>query len=217
MKLTYGDGQTVKLDNPNYTLDGVTNTTHAWQITAVSDSASVTIEDWIYGSTASSPVPVSDTNGIDNVTYHYTGTTSDGAQYDSDTVPTDAGTYTVTATFATTANHEAITATADFTIAKKTAFATWSGLNQVYGSTETVKVTLSGVLDDDAVTVKINETIPCDAGTHQLTTTLTGTDTANYTLKNGTATLTIQLQKVLCGGQHGADRRQRKESDHYRR
>ena len=184
------------LSNPNYTLEGGANTKLAWEIITATGNASVTIESWTYGEPPKQPVPSSSTNGIDHVTYHYTGTTSGGVSYDSDTVPTDAGKYTVTATFAATANHEAVTATADFTIAERSIFATWSGLYWVYGQMAEAQVTLSGVVEGDDVSVNITG-VKQTAGSHPLTAALNGTDTANYTLKNENATLTIQPKPVI--------------------
>ena len=182
------------LSNPNYTLDGAENVTLAWQITSVGGAASVTMAGWIYGDTAKAPVPVSATNGTDNVTYHYTG--RNGTSYNSGAVPTNAGDYTVTATFAATANYEAVTATADFSIEKRTVTATWSGLNWVYGETAEPKVTLSGVAAGDTVSVHIAG-VQQTAGSHGLTASLDNTGAANYRLKNSTATLTIQPKPVL--------------------
>ena len=74
---------------------------------------------WTYGNTASNPVPVSSTNGISNVTYKYKVSTAADSTYTA-TKPTAAGTYTVKATFAATTNYNEVTATANFTIAKRT-------------------------------------------------------------------------------------------------
>ena len=184
------------LDNPNYTLDGAVNTTLVWQITSTSGSASVTMGNWTYGDPTKTPVPASDTHGTGSVTYRYTGTTTGGVPYDSDAVPTDAGNYTVTATFAATGHYEAVTATAEFTIAKKTISATWQGLNWVYGQPVQVDVLLSDIVKGDQVTVTVTG-VGQTVGSHPLTATLEGADVDNYTLKNHTATLTIQPKPVL--------------------
>lgn len=183
------------LSNPNYQLPP-TGTTKDYTIGTSDGAASVTMQGWTYGDAANRPVPASSTNGIDNVTYHYSG--RDGTTYNSETVPTDAGNYTVTATFAATANHEAVTAKAEFTIDKKSITATWSGLNQVYGNTntESVAVSLSGVVDGDDVDISITG-VQETAGMHALTATLGGADIANYTLKNRAAMLTIQPKPVI--------------------
>ena len=185
------------LSNPNYTLEGGINTTLEWQITPIAGTASVTMEGWTYDGTANhAPSPVSTTNGTDHVTYRYTGTTTSGVSYDSIEIPTDAGDYTVTATFAATTNYEEAKAQADFTIAKKDVMATWSGLAQVYDTTEPVQAMLSGVVCGDNVSAVVAEAGQT-AGSYDLTATLTGAESANYTLKNGTATLTIQPKPVI--------------------
>ena len=82
-------------------------------------SASVSLDGWTYGQTANTPVPESNTNGTDHVTYSYSGTTKAGKAYGpSTTAPTEAGSYKVTATFAETDNYKACTAYASFTIAE---------------------------------------------------------------------------------------------------
>ena len=81
--------------------------------------ASVSLSDWTYGEMANNPVPTSDTNGINNVTYQYKVKGADDTIY-SDTLPTNAGDYTVKATFAATDNYNEVTAEADFTIVKAT-------------------------------------------------------------------------------------------------
>ncbi|MCD8012537.1 MAG: YDG domain-containing protein, partial [Lachnospiraceae bacterium] len=89
-------------------------------ITQAEGEGSVSITGWTYGdydADTNSPVPVSATNGTEDVTYLYKVQDADDSTYTS-TVPTDAGSYTVQATFAATNNYKAGTATADFTIAK---------------------------------------------------------------------------------------------------
>lgn len=186
--------EVIALSNPNYTLEGGINTTLEWQITPIAGTASVTMEGWTYDGTAkNSPVPVSETNtGV--VTYHYTG--RNGTNYNSADVPTDAGDYTVTATFAATTNYEEVKDQADFTIAKKDVMVTWSGLTQVYDTTEPVQAMLSGVVSGDNVAVAVAGAGQT-AGSYDLTATLTGAQAANYTLKNSTATLTIQPKPVI--------------------
>ena len=76
---------------------------------------SVTMADWTYGKKASEPVPVSATNGIDNVSYRYKTKGAGDASYTVNK-PVKAGNYTVKATFAATANYTEAVATADFTI-----------------------------------------------------------------------------------------------------
>ena len=77
---------------------------------------------------------------------------------------------------------------------------TWSGLTRVYGDNEPeVKAVLGGVLGNDACTLSTityqqgdtSVATPDNAGEYTVTVSLTGVDAVNYTLKNGTATLTI--------------------------
>lgn len=183
------------LGNPNYTLEGGTNTTFAWEITKAPGEASVTMEDWIYGEEANEPSPTSGTNGTGDVTYRYTGRNE--TVYDSDALPTQVGEYTVTATFAPVENYEAAVATAEFSIGKKEIYATWQGLDQVYDDDTQVKIVLDGVVSGDQVSAQVDGAVPQNAGEHPLTAILTGADAPNYILKNNKATLTIQKKPVL--------------------
>ena len=100
-------------DAGNYTLkqpEGVTVT-----ISKAAGSGSVAMGNWSYSGTAlNSPVPVSETNGIANVTYHYTGRGS--TKYNSAERPTAVGNYIVTAVFAATDNYDEVIAQAEFSI-----------------------------------------------------------------------------------------------------
>ncbi len=87
------------------------------KIAKTDGNASVTIDGWTYGETASTPVPVSETNGTDNVTYYYKAKTAEDSEYTTD-VPVNAGEYTVKAVFAATDNYPEISETDDFEIAK---------------------------------------------------------------------------------------------------
>lgn len=82
--------------------------------------ASVTMAGWTYSpdnSGAQAPVPVSETNGTENVTYLYKESKASDDAY-SPEIPGQAGTYTVKAVFAETETYKEVTATADFTIAR---------------------------------------------------------------------------------------------------
>lgn len=113
---------------------------------------------------------------------------------------TNAGDYTVTVSLKdkdnyTWADSNAEDRTYPFTISPKIITATWSGLTQVYGTTEQVKATLSGIVSGDDVAVSIAG-MKQTAGSHPLTASLTGDDTDNYTLKSGTEILTIRPKTV---------------------
>lgn len=82
--------------------------------------ASVTMEGWTYSPDNTGhkdPVPVSSTNGTENVTFLYKPKDAPDAAYEAG-LPDHAGEYTVKAVFAATGNYMETTATADFTIAK---------------------------------------------------------------------------------------------------
>lgn len=82
---------------------------------------------------------------------------------------------------------------------------TWSGLTWVYGDTKPeVGAVLGGVLKGDACTLSAityqqddtSVTEPNNAGEYTAMVSLTGDDAANYTLKNGSATLIIRPKTV---------------------
>ena len=82
---------------------------------------------------------------------------------------------------------------------------TWSGLTRVYGDKEPeVSAVLGGVLGNDAcglsaITYQQGDTqmaAPTNAGEYTAKVSLTGADAPNYTLKNGTAALTIRPKSV---------------------
>lgn len=150
-------------------------------ITKANGTASVSMEGWTYGETAKTPVPTSETNGTDRVTYQYKIKDADDNTY-STTVPTNAGSYTVKATFPATDNYKEVTATADFVIAQATHHSSGSSSsNPTYSVTTPSKSENGGVAvssknarKGDTVTV----TVTPDAG-YQL-------DKLTVTDKNGT-------------------------------
>ena len=81
---------------------------------------------------------------------------------------------------------------------------TWSGLMRGYGESSSVNAVLDGVLENDvctlsAITYEQSDTpvtAPTNAGEYTAEVSLTGADAANYTLKNGTETLTIRPKTV---------------------
>lgn len=114
-------------------------------------SGSVTMDGWIYGETAKEPKPSSTTHGTGSVTYRYKGRNSTSYN-ESGECPTEAGDYTVTATFAATAVYEAVTAEANFTIAKATLTPRVAAVDsKIYdGSTAaTGTLTLSGMVNGE--------------------------------------------------------------------
>ncbi|MCD8015490.1 MAG: YDG domain-containing protein, partial [Lachnospiraceae bacterium] len=175
-------------------------------ITQAEGEGSVSITGWTYGdydADTNSPVPVSATNGTEDVTYLYKVQDADDSTYTS-TVPTDAGSYTVQATFAATNNYKAGTATADFTIAKaasglsvgvdleldKTygddAFAlsaVWTDTANATATYESSDTSVAAVSDDGTVTI-------VGAGTATITVSVSETD--NYSSGSVEITLTVE-------------------------
>ena len=136
-------------------------------ITKADGTASVSMEGWTYGETAKTPVPTSETNGINGVIYQYKVKDAKDDTY-STTVPTNVGSYTVKATFPATDNYNEATATADFVIAQATHHSSGSSSsNPTYSVTTPSKSENGGVAvstknarKGDAVTV----TVTPDAG-----------------------------------------------------
>lgn len=149
-------------------------------ITKANGTASVSMEGWTYGETAKTPVPTSETNGTNGVTYQYKVKGAADDTY-STTVPTNVGSYTVKATFPATDNYNEATDTADFVIAQATHHSSSSSSsNPTYSVTTPSKsenggvaVSLKNARKGDAVTV----TVTPDAG-YQL-------DKLTVTDKNG--------------------------------
>ena len=121
-------------------------------------TASVSLPGWIYGETASKPVPTSKTNDINNVTYQYKVKGAADTTY-SDTLPTNAGNYTVKATFAATDNYNEVTATADFTIAKATPAVAISAAPSTLTGGGSVELTVSGVPTEGQLAVTCDNDI----------------------------------------------------------
>ena len=144
-------------------------------------SASVSLPGWIYGETASKPVPTSDTNGINNVTYQYKVKGADDTTY-SDTLPINAGDYTVKATFAATDNYNEVTATADFTIAKATPAVVISASPSTLTGGGSVELTVSGVPTEGQLAVTCDNDIKVTEKDGKYTAALPN-ETKDYTFK----------------------------------
>ena len=152
-------------------------------------SGTVSISGWTYGQTANIPVPVSETNDTDNVTYLYEST--DGKNYSSASAPTNAGSYKVTATFAATDAYSACTATAEFTIAKAIPTpAEVTGLKASCGDT------LSSVALPDGWAWKDGSVTIGSAGSSSFDAVYTPADTANYELLTTRLTVTVDPKAV---------------------
>ena len=175
--------------------------TKTFIINKAEGTASVSIEGWTYGEVSKNPVPSSSTNGIDNVTYLYTGTTNDGTTYSSTVAPTKAGNYKITATFAETQNFNKVTSKADFTISKAQLTPIATANNKVYdgNTTATGTITLDGAVNNENPTVTAIFTFEsATAGTGK---TVNATNikldsewTANYELTTDTTTTTADIE-----------------------
>ena len=207
---TVGDGKKVTVTGltlsgdsaSNYklpdTIEGTAN------ITKADGNGTVTLSGWTYGSTANIPVPASDTNGTDGVTYQYRA--KDAAESDPwlDTAPTDAGNYTVKATFPANDKYSEVTAVCDFTIAPKEISATLTAEDKTYdGNTDaTASAALTGVEDTDKDNVKatvtgaaFNSKDAADDKQVSATVSLSGSAAKNYTLSATTASTTASIEK----------------------
>ena len=162
--------------NNNATSDKVTVT-----IVKAEGTASVSLPGWIYGETASKPVPTSKTNGINNVTYQYKVKGADDTTY-SDTLPINAGDYTVKATFAATDNYNEVTATADFTIAKATPAVAISAAPSTLTGGDSVELTVSGVPTEGQLAVTCDNDIKVTEKDGKYTAALPN-ETKDYTFK----------------------------------
>ena len=144
-------------------------------------TASVSLPGWIYGETASKPVPTSKTNGINNVTYQYKVKGADDTTY-SDTLPINAGDYTVKATFAATDNYNEVTATADFTIAKATPAVAISATPDTLTGGGSVELTVAGVPTEGTLAVTCDNDIKVNEKDGKYTAALPN-ETKDYTFK----------------------------------
>ena len=145
-------------------------------------TASVSLSGWTYGETANKPVPTSDTNGINNVTYQYKVKDDDDTNY-RDTLPTNAvGDYTVKATFAATDNYNEVTATADFTIAKATPEIAIKATPSTLTGGGSVELTVSGIPTGGTLAVTCDNDITVNEKDGKYTATLPN-ETKDYTFK----------------------------------
>ena len=163
-------------ENNNATSNKVTVT-----IVKADGTASVSLSGWTYGETANKPVPTSDTNGINNVTYQYKVKGADDTTY-SDTLPINAGDYTVKATFAATDNYNEVTTTADFTIAKATPAVAISASPSTLTGGGSVELTVSGVPTEGQLAVTCDNDIKVTEKDGKYTAALPN-ETKDYTFK----------------------------------
>ena len=147
-------------------------------------SGTVTMEGWTYGENANAPVA----SGTGAVTYRYS--TEDGK------VPANAGTYTVTAIFGATDLYEEATATAEFTIAKKSIQVTADTKSKTYGDADpALTYTVNGLVGGDQMTGELKRVANENVGTYTIEqNTLTAGD--NYTILYTGANFTINPKPI---------------------
>ena len=212
---------TIEKSNPHYPSGGSADITIVYNgsgslnksmgslhldITPANGSAQVSLAGWTYGQTGASPVPVSETNGTENVTYAYK-TKDAGDDTYAAKKPTNAGQYTVQATFAATQNYKAVTATADFVIEKAQpvlTIAPEAGKEIQVGEPVTLNIDVKGVKDETPegtvailgknLTLKDGQAsiayTPADTKPITLTAVYTPAEGENYTSAEANTTLT---------------------------
>ena len=212
---------TIEQSNPNYPNGGSADITIVYNgsgslnksigslhldITPATGSAQVSQAGWTYGQTGDRPVPVSETNGTENVTYAYKTKGADDSTYQAEK-PTAVGQYTLRATFAATQNYKAVTATADFAIEKAQPVMTMTpeaGKEIQVGEPVTLNIALKGVKDETPegtvailgknLTLKDGQAsiayTPADTKPVTLTAAYTPAEGENYTGTQASLTLT---------------------------
>lgn len=159
-------------------------------------TGTVSVANWIYGDTANTPQIRSDTHDNIHVTCFYEST--DGKDYASSAVPTNAGSYKLTVTFGENNLYDVYTAETTFTIGKKelTASVTGTAIKNYDGTTSvpadnSLGIILDGVvINDDISATAVYAYDNADAGTTRVNATditLIGAAKENYKLASATA------------------------------
>ena len=187
----------------NYVLAGSGNQAETTAtITAKEVTVTITPNGGTYGETIT-PATVT-ANGVvgedaPKITLTYTGTANDGTKYTGTTPPTKAGTYTITATI-TNPNYklDADTATAEFTVAKRSATVTPDNKSKVYEEKDpelTYKV--SGVLDGEMLKgITLARAKGENAGKYAITATADASANPNYDVTFAEGTFTIEPKSI---------------------
>ena len=220
---------TIEQSNPNYPSGGSADITVVYNgsgslnksmgslhldITPAAGSAQVSQAGWTYGQTGASPVPVSETNGTENVTYAYKTKDADDSTYQAEK-PTNAGQYTLRATFAATQNYKAVTATADFAIEKAQpvmTIAPEAGKEIQVGEPVTLNIDVKGEKEEQpkGTIAILGQTLPLQAG--QATVVYTPADdtpktlTATYTPAEGENYTSAEANTTLTAGKKTRER-----------
>ena len=186
----------------NYVLAGSGNQAETTAtITAKQVTVTITPNGGTYGSVIAAAANLSGAVKGENVpvTLTYTGTANDGTEYNGTTPPTKAGTYTITATI-TDPNYklDADTATAEFTVAKRSATVTPDNKSKVYEEKDpelTYKV--SGVLDGEMLKgITLARAKGENAGKYAITVTADVSANPNYDVTFAEGTFTIEPKSI---------------------
>ena len=186
----------------NYVLAGSGNQAETTAtITAKEVTVTITPNGGTYGSVVAAAANLSGAVKGENVpvTLTYTGTANDGTEYNGTTPPTKAGTYTITATI-TDPNYklDADTATAEFTVAKRSATVTPDNKSKVYEEKDpelTYKV--SGVLDGEMLKgITLARAKGENAGKYAITVTADVSANPNYDVTFAEGTFTIEPKSI---------------------
>ena len=220
---------TIEKSNPNYPNGGSADITVVYNgsgslnksigslhldITPANGSAQVSQAGWTYGQTGASPVPVSETNGTENVTYAYKTKDAGDDTYQAEK-PMAAGQYTLQATFAATQNYKAVTATADFVIEKAQPVLTMTpeaGKEIQVGEPVTLNIDVKGEKEEQpkGTIAILGQTLPLQAG--QATVVYTPADdtpktlTATYTPAEGENYTSAEANTILTAGKKTRER-----------
>ena len=166
-------------------------------------TGSVTMESWMYNTTASIPLISYGTAGVRGVTYLYQGTGS--TSYNTATRPVNAGTYKLTVTFEETSTHLSSTAEANFTISKANRSHTVSLMGWLYGQ-EANNPSISGTVAENAAVTYfydisiagqfLSTTKPTTAGTYYVKAYVAASANYNEQWTNA-ASFIITLVKLM--------------------
>ncbi len=150
------------------------------------------ISGWIYGKTPSTPNMGEAKFGSDTVTVTYSGTVNDGTEYtNSATAPDKAGSYTATFTVPETDNYKNLIYDAPFVVSKAMPVlgtvttsipANSTNINDIGFTWENASMEGIVVADSEQALVW---------GINNIQWTFNPKDTANYTSRNGTVTVTV--------------------------
>jgi LPXTG-motif cell wall-anchored protein len=187
----------------NYVLAESGNQTETTaNITAKQITVTITPNGGTYGETIT-PATVT-ANGVVGedapaITLTYTGTANDGTKYTGTTPPTKAGTYTITATI-TNPNYklDAGTATAEFTVTKRSATVTPDNQSKVYEEKDPeLTYKGSGVLDGEMLKgITLARAKGENAGKYAITATADASANPNYDVTFAESMFTIEPKSI---------------------